>query len=80
MADLFGFLDTLGDAYSSTVAARSAKDVARINAESAARVADQSSAAPAATLSAGLNLGGNTLLWIIGGALLIGGIVLLTRR
>lgn len=78
--DLYGFLDTLGGAYSSTVKARSDTEIARINADSAARVADQASAAPAATLSAGLNLGGNTLLWIIGGALLVGGVILLVRR
>lgn len=81
---LFDFLDQLG-AQAGSVAGRAVDAagnvaIARVNADSAARVADESSARPAATLSAGLNLGGNTLLWIIGGAILIGGIVLLARR
>lgn len=84
MSGLFDFLDTLGTGVTNVagkaVDAVSSVAVAQANAQSAARVPDQSSAAPAATLSAGLNLGGSTLLWVLGGLVLIGGVVLLARR
>lgn len=84
MSGLFDFLDELGtqagNVAGRAVDAASQVAIARVNADSAARVADQSAAAPAATLSAGLNLGGNTLLWVIGGALLIGAVILIARR
>lgn len=84
MSGLFDFLDELGtqagQVAGRAVDAASQVAIARVNAESAARVADQTNAAPAATLSAGLNLGSNTLLWVIAGVVLVGGVILLARR
>lgn len=68
MSGAFDFLDSLATGVTN-VAGRAVDAVgnvaiARANADSAARVPDQSTAAPAATLSAGLNVGGSTLLWV----------------
>lgn len=68
MSGVFEFLDNLATGVTN-VAGRAVDAagniaVAQANAQSAARVPDQSSAAPAATLSAGLNVGGSTMLWI----------------
>jgi hypothetical protein len=85
MSGLYDFLDTLGTAAGNLAgrAVDGVRDVkiAQANAQTPARVPDQASAAPAATLSASLGFGGAPgVAWIIGGLVVLVAVVLLVKR